>query len=267
MSTIKIIFIPGNGGGKTTDNWFPYIKKNLEELGVEVLAAEFPDSNLARASYWLPFLKDVLKADDRTILIGHSSGAIAAMRFSEKNRILGSVLIAPYYTHLGYENEKLSGYFDAPWDWKAISQNQQWILQFSSTDDPWIPITEARYVHDNLQTEYYEFTNQGHFGGDYLKTEFPELLETLKKELKKSAQTVCISQKSAHMIEELVALTGLNKFELMELALDNLRYKERMKSLNDGYRKLRNDPDAWKEELEDRAELDGTIGDGLEESY
>jgi hypothetical protein len=81
------------------------------------------------------------------------------------------------------------------------------------------------------------------------------------------AQTVRISEKSDHMIAELVALTGLTKVELMELALDNLRYKERMKRLNEGYRKLRNDPDAWKEELEDRSELEGTIGDGLEEDY
>ena len=39
-----------------------------------------PDPNVARESIWLPFIRDVLKADERTIVVGHSSGAEAAMR-------------------------------------------------------------------------------------------------------------------------------------------------------------------------------------------
>jgi len=38
--------------------------------------------------YWLPFLKDELKADEYSILIGHSSGSIAALRFAEENNIV-----------------------------------------------------------------------------------------------------------------------------------------------------------------------------------
>jgi uncharacterized protein len=179
----KVVLIHGNGGGKPTDNWFPYLKTELEKKGIEVLAPQFPDSDLARASYWLPFLKNELKADENTIIVGHSSGAIAAMRYAEKNRLLGSVLVGTYHTHLGYDKEKQSGYFDTPWDWKAIAQHQQWIIQFASSNDPWIPIDEARHVHDKLHTEYYEYTDQGHFGGDYEKLAFPELLEALQAKL------------------------------------------------------------------------------------
>jgi predicted alpha/beta hydrolase family esterase len=92
-------------------------------------------------------------------------------------------LVGGYYTDLGIPKEKESGYFDDPWDWEAIRKNQQWILQFSSTDDPWIPIAEPRFVHKKLNTEYFESNNMGHFGGDYFKPTFPELLEALKKKL------------------------------------------------------------------------------------
>lgn len=182
-STIKIILIPGNGGGKPTDNWFPFIKREMEKHGIEVIAREFPDSELARESYWIPFLKHDLKADQNTILIGHSSGAIAAMRYAEKNHLLGSVLVGTYHTDLGYETEKLSGYFNRPWDWKAIQNNQRWIAVYASSDDPWIPIEEPRFVKKNLQVDYFEFTDQGHFGGDYYKETFPELLLYLKEKL------------------------------------------------------------------------------------
>jgi predicted alpha/beta hydrolase family esterase len=177
---MKAIIIHGNGGGKPTDNWIPYLKVELEKLGIVTIAPQFPDPVLARASYWLPFLKDILKADEETIIIGHSSGAIAVMRYAEKNQILGSVLVGTYYTTLGVEAEELSGYFDTPWDWEAIKKNQRWIIQFASTNDPWIPIAEARFVHDKLNTEYHEFTTQGHFGGDYYKDTFPEALQAIK---------------------------------------------------------------------------------------
>lgn len=181
-SSLKVILIHGNSGSKPTDNWIPYVKAELEKAGIPVIAPEFPDNDLARACYWIPFLHE-LHADENTILIGHSSGALASMRFAEKNKILGSVLIGSYFTDLGYEKEKLSGYFDAPWDWEAIKGNQQWIIQFASTDDPWIPIQEPQFVRDRLGTEYYEFNDQGHFGGDYHKPTFPEVVSAIKNKL------------------------------------------------------------------------------------
>ncbi|MES2503729.1 MAG: alpha/beta fold hydrolase [Myxococcota bacterium] len=181
ISNTKVIFIPGNGGGGPNDSWFPYLKRELKQLGLTVIASEFPDNVLARESYWIPFLKDELGADKNTILIGHSSGAIAAMRFAESNKILGSVLVGAYYTDLDNENEKLSGYFDRPWNWAAIKQNQSWVALFASTDDPWIPIEEPRHIRDMLAPEYFEYSDQGHFGGDRVKESFPEIVQLIGK--------------------------------------------------------------------------------------
>lgn len=117
-------------------------------------------------------------------MVGHSTGAVAAMRFAEHNNIFGSVLVGTYYTDLGYEDEKASGYFDKPWNWEAISQNQNWIMVFASTDDPYSAIEEPRLIKDKLQAAYFEFSDQGHFGEGHTKLEFPELLKALKQKLK-----------------------------------------------------------------------------------
>jgi len=180
---IKVILLHGNGGCTPTDNWFPYCKAELEKIGLSVIARQFPDAYFARAEYWLSFLKEELKADKDTILIGHSSGALAAMRFAETNQLLGSVLVAAMHTDLSIETEALSGYYDKPWQWQAIKDNQQWIIQFASKDDPWIPIKEPRFVQEQLNAEYYEFIDQGHFGGDYYKPTFPELVDAVKNKL------------------------------------------------------------------------------------
>ncbi len=172
---IKIVFIPGNSRLTTQDNWFPSVKAGLQAEGLKVIAREFPDPDLARESFWLPFLLDDLKIDENTILVGHSSGAIAAMRVAEKQNILGSVLVGSYYTDLGIEKEKQSGYFDRPWDWINMKRNQKWTIVFASQDDPWISVEHPRYIQQQLTSEYHEYKDQGHFGGDYYKETFPEL--------------------------------------------------------------------------------------------
>lgn len=176
----KVIFVPGNGGAKPSDIWYPYVKEALEKEGFEVIAKEFPDSVLAREKYWIPYLEE-LKADENTILIGHSSGAIAAMRYAENHKILGSILVGTYHTDLGIENEKISGYFDRPWNWEAIKKNQKWIAVFASLDDPWIPIEEPRFLNKMLNPDYFEYQDQGHFGQDLDKTTFPELVDYIKQ--------------------------------------------------------------------------------------
>ena len=183
LKKIKIIQIHGNGGGSGKENWHPYVHKKLIKLNLKVLTPNFPDPILAREKYWLPFLKNELKTDKHTILIGHSSGAIAAMRFAEKNQLYGTILVATYHTDLGDEQEKESGYFNKPWQWEKIIKNQNWIVQFSSTDDPYIPIKEARYINKHLKTEYYEYTKEGHFGFKEKKIQFPKIVNVLKKKL------------------------------------------------------------------------------------
>ncbi|HCR36109.1 TPA: alpha/beta hydrolase [Candidatus Woesebacteria bacterium] len=181
---LKVILLHGNGGSTVEDNWFPYAKLEFEKLGLEVISKTFPDNKLARLEYWLPFLKDELKADENTILIGHSSGAVAALRFAENNKIYGSVIISASYTDLGEKSERVSGYFDKPWNWEKIKNNQNWIIQFASTDDPYIPIIGPRYIHEKLDTEYHEFTNKGHFGWDTGMKEFPELIKILSNKIR-----------------------------------------------------------------------------------
>ncbi len=172
---MKVVFVPGNGGSTTRDNWFPALQQDLENKGIRVVAADFPDAQLARESHWIPFLLKELQVDENTILVGHSSGALAAMRLAEKHKIWGSVLVGAYHSDLDMETERLSGYFSRSWDWEKIVENQKWISLFASEDDPWIPIDEPRFIHTQLNCEYHEYKNQGHFGGDYFKAEFPEL--------------------------------------------------------------------------------------------
>lgn len=79
------------------------------------------------------------------------------------------------------------------------------------------------------------------------------------------AQTARISSRSDKIIQEMSLLTGNSKIEIIELALLNYRRIERMRLFNKAYSDLRKDKKAWKEELQEREQLEGTLFDGLEE--
>ena len=175
----KIIIIHGNQGGTGNDAWIPWLKNELEQRGFLVENPTMPDNHEAKQSIWLPYLKDKLGADENTIIVGWSSGAVAAMRYAEEYPILGSVLIGACYTDLGDDIEKVSGYYDKPWNWELIKSNQKWLAQFASTDDPVIPTDESRFIHEKLGTEYYEFNDKKHFGWPDPMPEFPEALEVI----------------------------------------------------------------------------------------
>ncbi len=79
------------------------------------------------------------------------------------------------------------------------------------------------------------------------------------------AQTSRISAKSDEIIHEMAAITGKAKIEIIEEALEVYRHHERMRLFNEGYEKLKVDKKAWKKELKEREELEGTLEDGLED--
>ncbi|XP_053783107.1 serine hydrolase RBBP9 isoform X3 [Desmodus rotundus] len=118
--------------------------------GFQCLAKNMPDPIIAREIIWLPFMETELHCDERTIIIGHSSGAIAAMRYAETHRVYAIVLVSAYTSDLGDENERASGYFSRPWQWEKIKANCAHIVQFGSTDDPFLPWKEQQEVADRL---------------------------------------------------------------------------------------------------------------------
>ena len=74
----------------------------------------------------------------------------------------------------------LTGYFSRPWQWEKIKANCPHIVQFGSTDDPFLPWKEQQEVADRLEAKLYKFTDRGHFQN----TEFHELVSAVGSMLK-----------------------------------------------------------------------------------
>ncbi|MDB5179462.1 MAG: esterase [Candidatus Saccharibacteria bacterium] len=60
----RIVLLHGNGGGSGEDNWFPWLKYKLEALGIQCETPDLPDPIEAKAIEWLPYITNVIKADE-----------------------------------------------------------------------------------------------------------------------------------------------------------------------------------------------------------
>ncbi len=174
----RFVFVHGNQAWSWAFAWAPWLKQELNSLGFETTFETMPDSIIARSEYWLPFMKEYLKIGPNDVIIGWSSGAVAAMRYAEENPILGSILVSPCYTDLDDDLEKQSGWYDTPWMWDAIRANQEKIGLIYGDDDPYIPQNEFEFVAKQLQPTIIKVPMGKHF---IEQDTFPELLEYIAK--------------------------------------------------------------------------------------
>ena len=186
----RVVIVPGNGCAPIeASNWYCHLRDSLNALPTSAtdlspaytaVTATMPDPDEAYEHTWLPFIRDQLGVDDDTVVVGHSSGAEAAMRLCETTRVRGLLLVSACHTDMGMESEAISGYYNRPWQWRRIKDNAQWIVQLHSTNDRLVPVAEAREVARQLGSEYVEYPNKGHF----LKRTMPEVVEVLERKRK-----------------------------------------------------------------------------------
>lgn len=179
----NVVIIPGNGDSHVeTDNWYAWLKRELVKRGYPVTMTDMPDPIVAHMNIWLPYLEQHLITSDHTIVIGHSSGAVATLRYLEHHRLTGAILVSCNYTDLGFADEKEAGWYDAPWQWEQIKRNAGWIVQLHSDNDPYFDTTEPKYIQTNLGSELRILPNRGHFMTDHNPTnnQFPEIIEIIE---------------------------------------------------------------------------------------
>lgn len=172
----RIVYIHGDGVLHWSWGWVPRLRDDLQRAGFSTFFETFPDSIDARAKYWLPFLREHIHAGQSDVLVGWSCGAAAAMRFVQEQQVRGLVLIAPYYTDLGLESVRQSGFVTQAWDWKRIKEMSGPIAIFHSDNDPYISQAEFASLTERLGGRRYEIRGAGHFGEQQT---FPQLTDYL----------------------------------------------------------------------------------------
>jgi len=225
MRTPTVIVCPGNGCTNIrTSNWYGWLHDELAATDsgrrgrrIPCVCENFPDPHRARRDIWVPHIRrlateatatttktdgsgdttaNVVDAADNVVLVGHSSGAQAALRYAELYECRGVVLVSATYSDLGDAGERASGYYPQqprrggteknPYDFEAMRRNCPNWYQFHSDDDPFIPLAEAEQIRDGLglsSERYFVLEGRSHF----FSPPFPELVNAIERLCRQSS--------------------------------------------------------------------------------
>lgn len=195
-STPTVIICPGNGCTNIREsNWYGSLHRLLLNKSIPCVCENFPDPYRARREKWVPYIRSLVEqhsANDlnNVILVGHSSGAQASLRYAELYPSHGIVLVSATYSDLGDSGERASGYYPQisggeetnPYQFDDMKKNCKRWIQFHSDDDPFIPLCEAERIRDGLksgESDEYFYDYQMLPGRSHFFELAPEILEAV----------------------------------------------------------------------------------------
>ena len=191
---MRTIFIIHGSGGNPKENWFPWLKSELEKIGEHVIVPQFqipnpPAPGGHKLSVWLKKMdeyKDHINSE--TIIVAHSRGCIFTYRFLENLTVPVSAvfLVAPWINFFWYPKgyTGIDSFHATPFNWQKIKSGSRYFEIYQSTNDD-TPIAEGREIAEKLGGKLIIVKNAGHFNTTYdpKYKKFDLLLQNIKRVL------------------------------------------------------------------------------------
>lgn len=189
----KRIFLIHGWEGSPKKDWFPWARKVLEKKGYKVIVPEMPDSANPVKKKWIKTLQSevgTLKNDD--ILVGHSLGSVAILRFLEtierKIKVNKVILVAPaiFLSVNAIENEDdkkvAKDWLGTPIKYEKIRSKAKSFTGILSLNDPWVRYDKSEEnIEKNLKGKVVTEEKMGHFTAEEGVDKLPILLKLIQK--------------------------------------------------------------------------------------
>ncbi len=165
-------------------NWFPYLRKELENKEKIVYTPDFP-TGVGYQTYenWEKLLKcyvDFGILNENTIIFAHSIAPIFICKFLVKNKITVKrlVFVCGFNNYLGIDEEydavNKSMYFNNLKDIKKYCKD---IVCFYTKNDPYVKYEKEKEFADTIADKQVIIEDGGHLNTDSGYQEFKDLLK------------------------------------------------------------------------------------------
>lgn len=163
--------------GNPEDIWYPWLKNELEKKGYKVWAPELPTMPTKNPDLG-EMLRFILKekfVDRETVVIGHSLGAVLALRLAEKVAFAKGILLAAWdFNDLTPEHQS---FWQTMMNHAEIKKNvTDWVFLISD-NDPYVTKSIAHEVAGRVNGVAVDVGARGHFGEVDKIGEVPEILD------------------------------------------------------------------------------------------
>ena len=160
------------------DHWYPWLKTELEKKDYQVFIPELKDKDKPTLKRWTSCALKGIKLDENTAVIGHSLGAVLALRLAESYKIGKLVLVAGWdFWDLTPEHET---FFKKPIDHKKIKQNVKKIVVIYSDNDPYSTLWQGEQFAKRLGARFLLKKGKGHFTKEDGVEKIPIVLKMMR---------------------------------------------------------------------------------------
>jgi len=179
MISMKRVVLVHGVEAAPSNNWFPWMKAELEKIGLKVSVPQMPDTMDPKMDAWVEELaKTVGKPDETCYLVGHSLGCITILRYLEGlNGSVGGAVLVAGFSDIGHED--FPSFFARPIDWKKVKLHCRRFVAIHSDNDPYVPLSEGNILKERLGAELVVKRGMHHFSEDNGIVELPIALEKL----------------------------------------------------------------------------------------
>jgi len=165
MQNKRILIIHG-WESNSKEHWFLEEKERLEKLGHVVIVPDMPNSFHPQQDAWVDVITN-FAPDDNSILIGHSLGGVAVLRYLEgSTKISKCILIATpisKLTRVGYNFSPIKNFLEPNFNWEKIKKNCKEFIVMNQTNDRSVPLQHGKDLANNVGGKLEIVEGENHF--------------------------------------------------------------------------------------------------------
>jgi leucyl-tRNA synthetase len=148
--------------------WYPWLKDQIEQAGLKCEVPALGADEVPKLADWTAKLEKV-KPDENTVLIGHSRGGMAILRWLEqapRSVRVGRVVLVG--ANDGDDPDKAGGdfFYGKGYNFEKIKSHSDDFVVIQSRDDHVVPFAAAEKIAAGLGVNVTAFQDKGHFAGD-----------------------------------------------------------------------------------------------------
>lgn len=176
---MKKLLIAHGWFGTPADNWYPYLKEVAKKLGYEVHIPQLKDKDNPTLDSWTTSIQDEFVIDEETSIVGHSLGAVLALKLLQNSSIkIDRLLLVSGWDFWDLTPEHKT-FFDVPVDHEKVIVNSTRISVVHSTNDPYITVYQAEEMSKRLKADFHKVENGGHLQATDGFSTFPLLVDLI----------------------------------------------------------------------------------------
>lgn len=153
--------------GTPDENWFPWLRSQLEKRGIETIIPRFPTPEGQSLTSWRAvFHQEVDAVGNGWLLFGHSLGVAFLFDVLERSAapVDGFFSVSGFTGLIGIEEfDSVNRTFvERQFDWERIRYSARHAYVYQGADDPYVPQFWSEFLAEKLDAERRVLPGGGH---------------------------------------------------------------------------------------------------------